>query len=136
MVRRQPEFSNGGLILSSTISRWNQVFSHQGRSYICVPGPGAAGVSKCIHYKFFARCISTPGQAALLFGKGSYSPVEAARRAPGEYVKTARHTKKSPSLSSCKLSRPLKNTTFQVDGRREVLALQVRARRMIDGYTK
>ena len=30
----------------------------------------------------------------------------------------------------------LKNTTFQVDGRREVLALQVRARRMIEGYTK
>ena len=92
MVRRQPEFSNGGLILSSTIGRWNQVFSHQGRSYICVPGPGtyiyyiyvpgpgAAGVSKCIHYQFFARCISTPGKAALLFGKGSGLSVEGTGR--------------------------------------------------------
>ena len=63
---------------------------------MCQVHPGAF-----IQVQFFGRYISTPGQAALLFGKGSYSPVEAARRAPGEYVKTARHTKKSPSLSSC-----------------------------------
>ena len=29
-----------------------------------------------------------------------------------------------------------KNPNIQVEGRREVLALQVRARRMIEGYTK
>ena len=50
---------------------------------ICQVHPG-----RCIQVQFFGRCISTAGQAALLFGKGSYSPVEAARRAPGEYVET------------------------------------------------
>ena len=120
-MRRQPEFSNGAPILSSTIGRWNQVFSHQGRSYICVPGPGAAGVSKCIHYQFFARCISTPGKAALLFGKGSGLSVEGTGRPAGGFAKVESYLNKNIS---------------KVEGRREVFALQMRARKMIEGYTK
>ena len=34
----------------------------------------------------FSRCVSTPGQAALLFGKGSCSPNEGAGRSPGEEI--------------------------------------------------
>ena len=125
-MRRQPEFSNGAPILSSTIGRWNQVFSHQGRSYICVPGPGAAGVSKCIHYQFFARCISAPGKAALLFGKGSGLSVEGTGRTAGGFAKVESYLNKNRQRTHF----------FKVEGRREVFALQMRARKMIEGYTK
>ena len=55
---------------------------------MCQVHPGT-----CIQVQFFGRCISTPGQAALLFGKGSCSPNEGGGRAPGEDM--LRHRKKT-----------------------------------------
>ena len=41
-----------------------------------------------------------------------------------------------PQVEKCYEKRIEKHQLIQVEGRREVLALQVRARRMIEGYTK